>query len=53
MTNQAVETSGTKYRRAILKLSGESFTHGGERGICMEEVVHIAREIQQAHAAGV
>jgi uridylate kinase len=36
----------------ILKLSGESFTHGGERGICMDKVVHIAREVQQAHELG-
>ena len=52
MTDEAEGKLATKYRRAILKLSGESFTHGGERGICMEEVVHIAREIQQAHALG-
>jgi len=33
-----------RYRRVILKLSGESFVQTGERGIHMEEVVHIARQ---------
>jgi uridylate kinase len=36
----------------VLKLSGESFSHSGERGISMDEVVHIARQIQQAAATG-
>jgi len=36
----------------VLKLSGESFSHGGERGIGMDEVMHIARQIQQAAATG-
>jgi len=39
-------------RRAILKLSGDSFTHGNERGISMGDVVHIAGEIQQAQQSG-
>ncbi len=37
-----------QYRRIILKLSGESFTRSGERGISMDEVTLIAREIDQA-----
>jgi uridylate kinase len=40
------------YRRVVLKLSGDSFTRAGERGISMEEVVHIAREIQQGQGVG-
>lgn len=36
------------YRRVVLKLSGESFAHTGERGISMDSVVHIARQIKQA-----
>ena len=36
----------------ILKLSGESFVHPGERGISMEEVVHIARQVSQARLHG-
>ena len=46
------ETDGPKYRRVVLKLSGESFTRAGERGISMEEVVHIAKQIHQAQQLG-
>ena len=35
-------------RRVVLKLSGESFSRAGERGISMSEVVHIARQTSQA-----
>jgi uridylate kinase len=42
-----------RYRRVVLKLSGESFTHRGERGIAMDEVVHIARQTRQAAQHGV
>ena len=42
----------TKYKRIILKLSGESFAAPGERGISMDEVVHIAREIKDAQDLG-
>ena len=48
--NQANESP--RYSRIILKLSGESFSRGGERGISMEEVVQIARQVQQAQALG-
>lgn len=41
-----------RYSRVVLKLSGESFTHAGERGISMEEVVHIAHQIKQAGDMG-
>jgi uridylate kinase len=45
--------STTSYRRVLLKLSGESFARVGERGISMDEVVHIARQTVQATARGV
>ncbi len=41
-----------KYRRIILKLSGESFCVPGERGISMDEVCHIAGEIKEARSLG-
>jgi uridylate kinase len=41
------------YRRVILKLSGESFAHAGERGISMDEVANIARQTYQATQDGV
>ena len=42
----------TRFKRVILKLSGESFTRAGERGISMEEVVQIARQIEGARQLG-
>lgn len=41
-----------KYKRVVLKLSGESFSKPGERGISMEEVLHIANQIKQAARSG-
>jgi uridylate kinase len=40
------------FRRVVLKLSGESLSHAGERGIGMEEVVLIAKEIKMAADTG-
>ena len=40
------------YKRVILKLSGESLSRAGERGISMDEVTAIASQIKQAHALG-
>lgn len=40
------------YKRVVLKLSGEAFTHAGERGIGMEHVVHIARQTSRAAQGG-
>lgn len=42
-----------KYKRLILKLSGESFAPPGERGISMTEVVHIASQTYKAAQQGV
>jgi uridylate kinase len=44
---------GAPYRRIVLKLSGESFAPPGERGISMEEVVHIAAQTYRAMQQGV
>lgn len=46
------ETSPAVARRVVLKLSGESFARAGERGISMQEVVHIARQTAQAAGKG-
>ncbi len=41
----AVQSPSTlKYRRVVLKISGEGFVHPGERGIAMDAVLHIARQ---------
>ena len=45
-------SSTAKYKRIVLKLSGESFSPSGERGISMEEVVHISRQIFDAQQLG-
>jgi uridylate kinase len=42
-----------RYQRVVLKLSGESFAHAGERGISMEEVSLIARQTLKAAERGV
>jgi uridylate kinase len=42
-----------RYRRVILKISGESFSRPGERGLSMEEVTHIARQTKLAAERGV
>jgi uridylate kinase len=52
MSDQPRTSATSTFRRIVLKLSGESFTHAGERGISMSEVVEIAREIQQAGQTG-
>jgi len=52
MPDQPGTSAGQPFRRVVLKLSGDSFTRPGERGISMEEVLHIAREIQQACSSG-
>ena len=40
------------FNRVVLKLSGESFAATGERGIAMDEVVDIARQVHQAQQDG-
>ncbi|MEZ6119811.1 MAG: UMP kinase [Pirellulaceae bacterium] len=40
------------YKRVVLKLSGESFVPAGERGISMDEVVMIARQVYRAAQLG-
>ena len=40
------------YKRVVLKLSGESFAPAGERGIAMDEVVDIAKQVQIAASSG-
>jgi len=42
-----------RYKRVVLKISGESLSRAGERGISMDEVVLIAKQVQQAASQGV
>jgi uridylate kinase len=48
-----VTMTPTPYKRVLLKLSGESFARAGERGISMEEVVHIAEQTVRVASRGV
>jgi uridylate kinase len=51
--NGAVEAAAVVYRRVLLKLSGESFVRPGERGISMDEVLLVARQVFLAASRGV
>lgn len=48
----ATESAVRPYKRVVLKLSGESFSRAGERGIGMEEVALISRQVVQARQEG-
>jgi uridylate kinase len=49
----AVETLKPKYKRVILKLSGEGFGHSGKSGISIDETLSIARQAQRILLRGV
>ena len=42
-----------KYKRVLLKLSGESLGHGGKSGISLDETKAIAEQLARIHARGV
>ncbi|NIP85967.1 MAG: UMP kinase, partial [Planctomycetales bacterium] len=48
-----VQGGDLKYRRVVLKLSGESFSAEGGRGISMDAVTHVARQTSRAAQQGV
>ncbi len=52
MSEQDTAPAAPFYKRIILKLSGESFAPEGERGISMDEVIHIAGQVHQARELG-
>ncbi len=53
MADRTTHVEGKATRRVVLKLSGESFAHAGERGISMDEVVAIAQQVCKAVQSGV
>ena len=53
MPDSKGEPSAAPFRRIVLKLSGESFAPPGERGISMQEVVHISAQVVGAQQQGV
>src|SRR2546428_6553659 len=42
-----------KYRRVVLKLSGEGFGHSGKSGISIDETINIAQQAKRVHDRGV
>ncbi|MFH1923588.1 MAG: UMP kinase [Planctomycetota bacterium] len=44
--------AGSRPRRVVLKISGEGFSHTGERGIAMDAVVHLAKQTVRAAGQG-
>lgn len=42
----------SRYRRVVLKISGEGFVHPGERGIAVDAVLHIAEQTSRAAQHG-
>jgi uridylate kinase len=53
MSSAPSDASGPPFRRVVLKISGEGFTHPGERGIAMDAVTHIAQQTQRAAKHGI
>lgn len=47
-----MEAQASGYRRIVLKLSGESFTHAGDRGISMDQVLKVCHQVVQAKNLG-
>jgi uridylate kinase len=42
----------SRYKRVVLKISGEGFCHPGERGIAMDAVLHLAQQTVRASRFG-
>jgi uridylate kinase len=42
-----------KYRRVILKLSGEAFGYAGKSGISIDETINVAKQAKRVHDRGV
>jgi uridylate kinase len=53
MPAQNADPLTPKYRRVLLKLSGESLGHGGKSGISLDETKGIAEQLLRVHARGV
>ena len=48
-----MDTLKPKYRRVVLKISGEGFGHTGKTGISIDETLSIARQAQRVVQSGV
>src|SRR5436305_14754426 len=48
-----VDALKPKYKRVVLKISGEGFGHSGKSGISIDETLNIARQAQRVVQRGV
>ena len=53
MSEEGSTPTESRYRRVVLKISGDGFVHPGERGIAVDAVIHIARQTYRAAQHGV
>src|SRR5437660_8707208 len=53
MDETAADALKPKYKRVILKLSGDGFGHSGKSGISIDETLNIARQAQRVVQRGV
>ncbi|HSQ54464.1 MAG TPA: UMP kinase [Gemmata sp.] len=53
MPSQTAESLAPKYKRVLLKLSGESLGHGGKSGISLDETKAVAEQLARVHSHGV
>src|SRR5438552_4275457 len=53
MHDHGGEALHPKYKRVVLKLSGEGFGHPGKRGISIDETLNVARQAQRVLQRGV
>jgi len=51
--DEQASTPAPKYRRVVLKLSGEGFGYPGKAGISIDETLNMARQIQRVGRGGV
>src|SRR5437870_7118761 len=53
MDDPSAETLKPKYKRVVLKLSGEGFGHSGKNGISIDETLRVARQAKRVIQRGV
>src|SRR6202047_4280172 len=53
MEDATAESRKPKYKRVVLKLSGEGFGHSGKSGISIDETLSVARQAQRVLQRGV
>ena len=51
--SDAIDPLTPKYKRVLLKMSGEAFGHGGQSGISLTETMGIAEQIKRVVSRGV